>query len=388
MLFSTVLLSISVTAMCLFSLLEFENKKISFNKSVIVKSAEAIRNKGYWAFPLLFLYIFINPYGGNDTTYLIERIQIKFPFLILPFAFLNYNNVDRRTISTLFTILLFLIIGIQLYSLNPFIGNADAYQELLRTGRSIETPGNHIRFSLLSAFVILGNIHFSLSKLNSRFYLLAWAFIIVSILLLHLMGVRTGLLIFYTGIIAYGTFMLIHKQRYKLLITTSILILLLPYFSYNFNNGFKNKIDYMFYDIQQFKEGKGQDFADSGRLVSLSVGYQLWRNNMIFGVGMSNMRPSVKDAINASFPGYHSNLLPHNQFLFVLVSSGSIGFLMFLSGLIIPWIIGKLYKHAYLFMMFICFAITLMIDHLFEGTVGVISYLLLLLIGSVDFQSD
>ena len=313
LLFSTVLLSFSVLLFCCIALFKFEKNRIIIDSEFVLQSKNAFLNKGYWAFTLLFICVFINPFGGNDYTYLVERIQIKLPFLLLPFAFLAFLSVSNKSIERLFQIFLLIILGIQIYSCLPYFTDPEIYQELLRKGQSIETPGNHIRFSLLSSLTILGSLHFVLINGDKKYKILFGMLLLISVLLLHIIGVRTGLLILYAGTLTYGVLIIAHKKNKLLLFLFGSLVVVLPILFYNLNDGFRNKIDYMKYDIQQFKEGKGQDYADSGRLVSLDIGYKLWKENKFFGVGYSNIRPQVNDTIAQFYPGYHSNLLPHNQ---------------------------------------------------------------------------
>ena len=387
LLFSTVLLSFSVLLFCCLALFKFEKNKISINNEFILKCKSAFFNKGYWAFSLLFICVFINPFGGDDYTYLFERIQIKLPFLILPFAFLAFTSVAKKSIVRLFQIFLFIILGVQFYSCVPYFNDPEFYQELLRKGQSIETPGNHIRFSLLSSLTILGALHYMVINGERSYKILFGVLIFISILLLHMIGVRTGLLIFYSGVLIYSILFITYKKNKLLLLLFGFFVFVLPILFYNLSDGFRNKIDYMKYDIQQFKEGKGQNYADSGRLVSLDIGYKLWKERKVFGVGYTNIRPRVNDAIAEYYPGYHSNLLPHNQFLFALTATGLFGFICFIIGLIYPWIKNRKTLSIYQLTMLFGFIICLMIDHLFEGTVGVISFLLFMFLGSKNNET-
>ena len=388
LLFSTVLLSFSVLLFCCTALFNFEKNRIIIDNEFVLQSKSAFLNRGYWAFSLLFICVFINPFGGNDYTYLVERIQIKLPFLILPFAFLAYSSVSKQSIERLFQIFLLIILGVQIYSCLPYFNDPAIYQELLRKGQSIETPGNHIRFSLLSSLTILGSLHFVVINGDKRYKILFGGLFIISVILLHIIGVRTGLLILYAGALTYGVLLIAHKKNKLLLLLLGSLVFALPILFYNLSEGFRNKIDYMKYDIQQFNEGKGQDYADSGRLVSLDIGYKLWKENKVFGVGYSNIRPQVNDSITQFYPGYHSNLLPHNQFLFALTATGLFGFIVFTLGLLFPWIKNRKTSGLYQRMIFSSFIICLMIDHLFEGTVGVISFLLFMFLGSINNESE
>ena len=100
----------------------------------------------------------------------------------------------------------------------------------------------------------------------------------------------------------------------------------------------KNKIGYTMYDLDRLKNKEIGQYSDSKRLLSIIVGWELFKENPIFGVGAGDIVPSVQDMYQKKYPAVDikSRLLPHNQYLRVVNSVGVIGLIVFLAFLIYP----------------------------------------------------
>ena len=60
-------------------------------------------------------------------------------------------------------------------------------------------------------------------------------------------------------------------------------LFLLPIIGYHTIPSFKAKGNYMRWDWKMYQEGTGAEYADSGRLTSLKVGYDIFKANPWFG---------------------------------------------------------------------------------------------------------
>jgi len=100
----------------------------------------------------------------------------------------------------------------------------------------------------------------------------------------------------------------------------------------------ENKIGYTMYGLGKLKNNEIGQYSDSKRLLSIIVGWELFKQNPIFGVGAGDLVLSVQDMYSQKYSdvAVESRLLPHNQFLRVVNSVGIIGLIAFLSFFIYP----------------------------------------------------
>jgi Lipid A core - O-antigen ligase and related enzymes len=92
------------------------------------------------------------------------------------------------------------------------------------------------------------------------------------------------------------------------------------------------------YGLGKLKNNEIGQYSDSKRLLSIIVGWELFKQNPIFGVGAGDLVLSVQDMYSQKYSdvAVESRLLPHNQFLRVVNSVGIIGLIAFLSFFIYP----------------------------------------------------
>lgn len=390
--YSMVVQSISLILLAIVSFFEFgtDNNKIyvNFSKEYFKKYINVFRQPIYWLFMLFFIYLLI-PYSEClDPEYLHQRLIIKLPFLFLPAAFLTYDRRLKEYLPKLFTaflgVLFIQFIIIIAYQLNASIETVD----LLRVGKSINTPGSHIKFSVITAMVIVTNFYFLLftkskSTLISRIQLLL---IIACALFLHYLSVRTGLVVLYIGILSLSIIYSIKKEKKVIGLAIALSVLLTPIIFYQSSEGFKNKVNYMLYDLNQYNIGEGHNYSDSGRLASLDVGIELFKENPWIGVGSCNIRPKSKQKFNKLYPKYEQMLLPHNQFLFTATNGGILGLICITIGFFIPFFLNG-FKSPYVIAMFFCLLTLFVFDQILEGTVGVGIFLFYSMI-TFTFLSD
>ncbi len=319
----------------------------------------------------------------EDANFLLERLRIKLPFLLLPLTFLALPRVTERQLDLLlyFMLLLFVLtsFGIIAYYLQHF----QELNLLIKQGHHIPTPRNHIRYSLLLALAIVGGYllwekgFYLRSKSERRWILGATVFLFFFI---HLLSVKSGLLVLYSAGIALGfRYVWVNKQW---LIGLSVfgLIVLVPYLSYHLIPSFKNKMHYTIHDLLMFQEGKGGQYSDSGRLASLAVGASLATAHPWTGVGVGNLRLRVQEQYELKYPDYVEPFMPQNQFLYVAAGTGVFGLGVFSFAFCFPFFYQRNYLHPLFLLFYVMTFVAFMIEHAIENAVGVAHFLFFLLV--------
>jgi O-antigen ligase len=131
------------------------------------------------------------------------------------------------------------------------------------------------------------------------------------------------------------------------------------------------RIAYMKYDWERFStQDEGHLYSDAARWISLKSGWSLWQQYPMLGTGAGDLWSETKRNTAALFPTYAQEpRLPHNQFIFILASTGLLGLIF---SLIAFW--GPIYaarKNA-LFMSFQIMAFaSFLIECTIENAIGV-----------------
>ncbi len=377
--YSSAIQSISIVLMILIAFVDFGKTDglfyFKYSKFHAKQFLSVWKHPSYWIFILFFTYLLI-PYSScQDWEYLSQRWVIKLPFLLLPAAFLTYDKPLGNKLSSLFLIFLVILTGQHMFTYFQQVNSHTDYTFTLKIGQSIATPGSHIKYSVITALVTMTNLYFLLFKYQTKSRSIITSLLIVfNIIFLHYLSVRTGLLVLYLSFLSLFISYIVSRKRKTLGISLAIGIILTPIFFYSISEGFRTKVNYMIYDLEQYSEGKGEDYSDSGRLTSITVGLEIFKEHPIIGVGGCNMRPIVAKKFNDLYPKYTKSLLPHNQFLFTAVNAGVIGLICLLIGFIFPFYQSR-FKTPYTIAIFVSFIILFIFDQFLEGTVGVGIYL-------------
>ena len=106
---------ITVAMICLLALSVFnidlgKKQPLGFHPHLRQNFQKFFSNKAYLAVTLFFLIILFSGINSEDMSYWGERLRIKLPFILLPFAFVSmprFREQDYLTIFYFFLILLF-----------------------------------------------------------------------------------------------------------------------------------------------------------------------------------------------------------------------------------------------------------------------------------------
>ncbi len=343
----------------------------------------------FWTISLLFIITLLGFWSLDDPGFWYERLRIKLPFLLLPIAFYLKPRLSERQFHGLlyFWVWLLFVSGIGI-GIHYFLHQKEIIQ-LMAQGHPIPTPRNHIRFSLSIAMGVLSGIYliwkqyYAWSKVEKKVLIFITLFLFAFI---HFLSVRTGIIALYAalGLIIFSQ-TLLHK-RYVLGTAMVVTLGLLPIFAYQFIPSFKAKIDYMKWDIQMYLKGEGGNYADAGRMTSLKVGYDIFKEHPLMGIGPGNLRMATQKRYAREYPDYVEALTPHNQFLYTLAGSGLVGGCLFLVAFIFPFFYKKNYQNPLFLGLYALLFVSFLLEHSIENSVGVgfCAFFLLLMINHLN----
>jgi len=297
-----------------------------------------IKRKEFLPFAALTLVFILTVFSGvnsEDLGHWLRHLRMKLPFLFLPPAF----YILRKTVNKYFDQLCLFFFGLGIVSTIPVLvqlGDIESMVALIKKGQALNTPVDHIKYSLYIAFSILIALLFYIEKrfvfkFGKQFLLVGGLYLFV---FLHLLAVRSGLVVFYIA-----TFILV--LRYAMLLKKPILYFLLlvltatPFLAYLTVPTLKKKVEYMIYDYKMFQKGEGKNLSDSERLFSYQVGYDIFKESPILGCGIGDLKKQSRDLFKSKYQ-MDIDKYPHNQYFFILAGSGILGLILFLIGMCYP----------------------------------------------------
>jgi O-antigen ligase len=186
---------------------------------------------------------------------------------------------------------------------------------------------------------------------------------------------------FYLGSLFLTIYYTVINKKWVEGISFALGMLIIPVLSYYMLPTFKQKIDYVCYDVSKyFTYGDAADLSDGQRLFSLKMGWEVFMHNKLCGVGVGDLI----DEMNSQYE-HHQNIetskrLPHNQWLWTAVSGGLVGIGMLAVALFLPlWLLRK--KLNWFFVVFfIVLHSSMLSEATLESQIGVALYIIFYLL--------
>jgi O-antigen ligase len=322
-----------------------------------------------WIFLLPTIYFIIHLlsyFNSEDNEMWLFWLNMKMPFLLFPIAFfLSHSEVFGAIDDALKLFVGVMALSVVVVMTNYFFHFEEINESLFSGGR-LPVPFSHIRYSLQIVLAILVCFfHF-----KSKSY--RWFTILLFVVVLHFLSVRSGLVIFYSCALFYGIYILVNKRSLKISLLVLGSLLALGLLSIRYVPSLKNRLAYMRYDLSQYKIGKIDGNSDAMRLTSLKIGENLMRENLIWGVGTGDILKKSKEIgkVIAPSAANESIKMPHNQFLWIGVSTGIIGLIGFLFAFLFPFIYFKSNIQLDFLMLYLVFGISFLVEYTLEEQIG------------------
>lgn len=287
-----------------------------------------------WIFGIFFIIFIvtalINGWTERQTKYL--GVEIRY-LLVIPIYLMVRQLPDAGAWILRGCIVGGVVLGIQAF-----------YDiEILNQGRAtgIYSPNLLGPFAVLVIFWILSLLTTErLSKLCR--YLISIS-AICTLYAIVMSGSR-GAFLGFVGILFCWAFLVFKRHKALALILAMCLLVVL---SYNSSENFKDRINYVGHEIQVIQKEDGNQNSNEA-LGSFSARLEMWKlsllmikENPVFGIGRGNYEVLVPEYIENGIVSKriepHGLGHPHNAYLELLVSKGSIGFMVFSMMLLYPF---------------------------------------------------
>lgn len=355
----------------LFVLAIFENRK---DLKIVLTSF--LKNKAYVGMTLVFLVYLLSGINSTDTAQWLKQVRIKLPFLLLPFAFYGL-----KPLSTMHHKKLHLGLGlVSLASCIPVLlhywNNQSDLIRAIGKGQYIPTPIDHIHYSMILSYaalallLLLADICIPKSKIER---LSMWTTSGLLAVFLHVLAVRSGLVIFYLGLAFVSTWYIYSSKKYLIGALGLLTVAIAPVVMYNTVPTLHKKINYMFYDFNQYQKEEGKNYSDSERLMSYQIAYDLAKESPVVGHGVGDLKALMVSKHKEKYGAKEKYIFPHNQYLYVLSAVGLVGFIFFFGGLLSPLMFTK--PDPYVWLIFLAMLTSFMVENTVQRAVSIAFFL-------------
>jgi len=381
-------ISISMIGLIVISIFEvdysdYENSKLKLHIRHNISSHLQAKKAWWWITVPFLLVLFSIPYS-EDWTYIVERLRIKLPFLLLPFAFAVMPSLGKRELRIIGG---FFVVACSIAAVGVLWNYYTHFTEInaqISRGKAIPTPSNHIRFSLSMVLGIFCAAALTLQESFSRRKRWSYFFGFLTIFLfifLHILSVRSGLLSFYAALGVFLVQYIYRSRRWAVGLVALIFMVAVPYFAVIYVPSFKNKYYYMKHDIYSYLEGKGENFSDSERLFSLSAAKEIFMQNPVIGVGAGDLKKEMYQVYTQKSDADDAKKMPHSQLVTIATGTGLVGLILFLISFFVPLFSGGRYRNYLFTALHVIIFLSFLSENTFENNFGISLWLFALLIG-------
>lgn len=387
LIYSKFMLTVGMILLLLISLVQIGNGntfKISFRPEAKNLFQKLWRRKDLLVLSFFFLIVLLSGIYSSDMNYLGERLRIKLPFLILPFAFASLPAFTEKQYYGLFYFLMIVVVISTIPVGFHYLQHYEIIQENIQKGKTIPTPMNHIRYSLMIAFSVLSGAvlwwkGFYIKYAYERYWIAGVT--IFLFVFIHILSVRSGLLILYLSIFLLVFRFIFISQKFFLGLGMIVGLCIFGFFALETIPSLKSKVNYMRYDFEQYLKGNNQNYSDAERLISMEAGIKIGNQNPVFGVGAGDLKSEVSVLYKKDFPEISKPKMPHNQLISVYAGSGILGLAIFLFAFFYPLWYRKNYQDILFTILHLIVFCSFFMENTLETAVGVAFYILFLLFG-------
>ena len=295
--------------------------------------------KSLLALVISFLVVIPSVLYSNNLSYFGLRVQILIPFLVMPFAYAQMEEITEKSKKIIiYTFVLGVIITAIQALIFYFNHQAEVNQAYLESRVMPTLVGHHPTFSLMCAFSIY-LLYNSFKNESVLHYKSIIVFISVFLIIfLHVFSVRAGLFSFYGLVLLVFYEQIILKKQYILSFSIFVLCAIVAVFTFKFSPTVRNKLTNTQKDIDNYKNGGSvNDQSLGSRMISYKNAIEITENSSwVLGCGLGDIEDLNNQIFAEKYPDVTKKIIPHNQFLFYLASIGILGLLIFVSSFYFP----------------------------------------------------
>ncbi len=308
----------------------------------------------------------------------LKHVQLVLPALLIPLACFVFDELLTRWRKRIWLFFLACAAFLGLVTAAYAWLNAPALALGLGQGQAVPTPLTHVRFATALAFAgVLGLLLASENKLGKPSRVLAGVLALISIVAVHFIAVRTGIVLFYLGALVLLVRLL--SRRWSVgMVAVAFLVLGVAGATAAWQfPAVQQRIAYMQYDLERADSPDATQYSDAARLLSYRAAWSIVEHHPITGSPKGDFRAAMRQHYAAmGHPNAH--LLPTNQYLFSWGLAGLAGIVGLLAVFIGPLLEQGWWRRPMLAETLLMLAALCLVESPLASDVGlVLSFLML-----------
>ncbi|MCC2545099.1 O-antigen ligase family protein [Hymenobacter sp. BT175] len=276
------------------------------------------------------------------------------PWIAVPLAFTLAVplSASQRLFVGAFFVFGTAVVG--LATMAKYLIDPAAANEAIRVGQNMQAVTRifHISFGLMLALSFFWGLllrRHPLANRGLRGLMLGAA--LTCALTVHVLAYRTGLVLLYTGLLAYALPLLGRRRQALVGIGLLLLVAAGPWLAYRTLNSVRERVDSTIWDVQQYTLGHDiNDYSLARRLAALETAGNVIRKNWLLGVGPADTHAALMDQYSWEDFGLRveNRVDVHNQYIEALLGGGIVGLLVWLAVLLWPLTRSWARRNAYI----------------------------------------
>ena len=347
----------------IFRVTSTDSIRLVFNKSFFTSFKILFKSPAYLAVATLFLVCIISGINSENTANWIHHLTLKIPFLAFPIIFLNRPAISQKEYRNFYLCLITISLLSALQVSINYVLNYEAITHSIGSGHTIPTPTHHTRYSIMVAIAVLATMVLNISEfeMTSRFKKIISFIGSLLFIFLHVLSIRSGLLALYSGTFLLGVIYLVREKKIILLVFFLLGLISIPFLAYHTFTSFYNKVHYTMHDLKMNQAGKGENYSDSERLLSIKTGLELIKENPILGTGIGDLEGQVSSIY---LDEYKKSIvkLPHNQFVLSAAGMGLILGFVYILCFTFPLLYRRNYYDLLLLSFFVAMTLLCLVE--------------------------
>jgi O-antigen ligase len=307
---------------------------------------------------------------------------MKMAFILMPMSFAFLGPFNRKEIMLILLCMVIPAVWSTIWVQIAYYSEFELFSQSIGQGRSIPTPINHIRYSVVIAISMIVCMGFFLEnwKLKYRWERIAYGITAAYLFyFLHILSVRSGLALGYLGILTLLAFYVSRLKGWQKIVLVACIILA-PIAAYKLMPGFQLKVNYTLYDLGKFQAGEGKDYSDSERWQSWHAGLAVGNRHPFFGTSPGRFEEEMKLYYYGELQEDHWTR-PHNQWINVFAMLGLLGLIVFTFTLIYPMKFSIFWQLPFMAAIYIMQLLAMMVEHPLDTQFGTSLFLMMTLLG-------
>ncbi|MBK7871216.1 MAG: O-antigen ligase family protein [Saprospiraceae bacterium] len=363
-----------------------------FNRNIKHNFYTFLQNPALLGLAGIFGIVLMSGLWSSNGAWLMNRLQMKLPFLLLPFAILAIPKFDKKVYFPILAGFFYLVSVVCAYSIIHFILNYDIMIEGYKQGHVLFTPVMHIRFSLMVVICVAIGWYLYQEKYYLKYSIEQIIILIITILLilyLHILAVRTGLVSLYGVLAFFIVYYILKTKRYILGIGLTVFMIAGLALAIRFVPTLWNKTGYMLWSLEQIAQGKRlADLSDSYRLATVEAGIQLGNQHPIIGIGWGDIKDETQNYLQQKYPELLSVIYtPQSEYVLFYAASGIIGLLIFIWATLQALFYKKSYQNLFIGAFHILMILSFIVEQTIETQLGTAIYIIFAVM-NIRFQME